>query len=163
VRPPALAGLRNALPARRRNVQRRVALLIELQNYHITFSALHARMLPEIIYVKRRVHAVLFDVSSASLLDIPATIGLIMGPTAPSLASLAHRLPRSTLLATNCSVLDRLRWRSTVTADLRLQYRRSYWQPSYRRKKVSAQYTPSRDLATTPGVRRARVSAHSID
>jgi hypothetical protein len=44
--------------------------VIELQNYNITFSALHARVLAEILYDECRIDPVLFGVSSASFLDI---------------------------------------------------------------------------------------------
>ena len=115
-----------------------MALVIEVQNYNSTFSAIYTWILAEIIYDKRRVDPILFGVSSASLVDLRGTIGLVLGAAVPSLATLAHRLPSSTLVATNSNVLDRLRWRSTCTADLRLQYRRSPQQANDGRMDVSA-------------------------
>jgi hypothetical protein len=44
--------------------------VIELQNYNITFSAIHARVLAKIIDYERRIDPVLFGVSATSFLDI---------------------------------------------------------------------------------------------
>jgi hypothetical protein len=44
--------------------------MIELQNYDITVSAIHAGTLTEIVYDERRIDPVLFGVLYASFLDI---------------------------------------------------------------------------------------------
>jgi hypothetical protein len=96
--------------AKRRNIQRLIALMIELQDYNITFSAIYTGVLTEVIHDKRRIDPVLFSIAAAGFLDICGTIGLVVRPAIVSLAALAHRLASSTLLATDSEVLNALRW-----------------------------------------------------